>query len=86
MTTARKRPPNRLSGEVHKIKEEGLTVFLIVNRAPLPDRAGLGPVVNVVMKSRAKTVGTVFHNILDKLTSRINQELQVQAIRPGENA
>jgi hypothetical protein len=80
----RKRPPNRLAGEVHKIKEEGLTVFLGIYRAPLPDRSGLGPVVNVVMKSRAKIVGTTFHNILDKLTSRLNQELQIQAVKPGE--
>jgi len=79
----RKRPPNRLTGECHRISEEGLTVFLHIGRAPLPDRSGLGPVQSIALSSKTKT-GTTFHNLLHKLTAAINRELQVQSIKPGE--
>jgi hypothetical protein len=78
MITKRKRPPWRMPGEVHKITEEGLTVFLIVNRFVTPD--GLGHVSNVVLKSSTKT-GSGLHDLLDKITSRLNTELQTQSIR-----
>jgi hypothetical protein len=76
--TKRIRPPNRLAGEVLKVKGGGFTVFMIVNRTATKD--GLGPVCNVVIKSSTKT-GSGLHGLLDKITSQLNTELQTQSIR-----
>jgi hypothetical protein len=78
MITKRIRPPNRLTGEVQKVSGGGFTVFMIVSRAATKE--GLGQVCNVVIKSSTKT-GSGLHDLLDKITSRLNTELQTQSIR-----